>query len=73
MVVFNVVYKSGRRGNSWILDVGAKMEEKKKDEYVLAEIVDNEEGITAENTETEVSGSVNFREEVEASEIVKRE
>ena len=36
------------------------MEEKKKDEY--------EEGITAENTETEVSGSVNFREEVEASE-----
>ena len=28
------------------------MEEKKKDEYVLAEIVDNEEGITAENTET---------------------
>lgn len=49
------------------------MEEKKKDEYVLAEIVDNEEGITAENTETEASGSVNFREEVEASEIVKRE
>lgn len=49
------------------------MEEKKKDEYVLAEIVDNEEGITAENTEIEVSGSVNFREEVEASEIVKRE
>ena len=27
------------------------MEEKKKDEYVLAEIVDNEDGITAENTE----------------------
>lgn len=49
------------------------MKEKKKDEYVLAEIVDNEDGITAENTETEVSGSVNFREEVEASEIVKRE
>ena len=47
---------------------GRKMEEKKKDEYVLAEIIDNEEGITAENTETEVSGSVNFREEVEASE-----
>lgn len=44
------------------------MEEKKKEEYILAEIVDNEDGITAENTEKEVSGSVNFREEVEASE-----
>ena len=48
------------------------MEEKKKDEYVLAEIVDNEEGITAENTEAEVSGSVNFREEEEARVIVRR-
>lgn len=32
LVVFNVVYKSGRRGNSWILDVGAKngREEKRR-------------------------------------------